>query len=298
MPWSRRFRVVLDAMSTSPKARVIEVNKWINQLGRERRLTEALAQLPQLRAQHLKPTTVTYNVLISACARCSNNRRAAELFAEMRREGLEPNIITYATVIKGFCLSGALQEAEEAVTQAATSRVGINDRITTSLLRGCLIWGDVERVLPFVRAHRDVMADSVGLEYAARCLCMGLRVAEAEALVALGTATAALLLALAGAHIALLDWASAEDRVRRAEQRIASGLDARLHTDRDDERHDDEAMSTFLSHRQVIATSQCLPVSPTVPHHLPPGEAMSNILSQRQACLSLDFRLVSPCACL
>ena len=37
----------------------------------------------------------------------------AALLAEMRSEGLQPNLITYATVAKGLCLSGELQEAED-----------------------------------------------------------------------------------------------------------------------------------------------------------------------------------------
>ena len=50
----------------SPKQRVIEINQRMNALGRERRLTEALGLLPELRAQGLKPTAVTFNVLLSA----------------------------------------------------------------------------------------------------------------------------------------------------------------------------------------------------------------------------------------
>ena len=54
------------------KNRVIEFNKKINALGRERRLGEALAQLDMLLAQKLSPTAVTFNVLISAASRCGD----------------------------------------------------------------------------------------------------------------------------------------------------------------------------------------------------------------------------------
>ena len=71
----------------SPKQRVIEINQRMNALGRERRLTEALGLLPELRAQGLKPTAVTFNVLLSACTRCGDNARAAALLAEMTAAG-------------------------------------------------------------------------------------------------------------------------------------------------------------------------------------------------------------------
>ena len=62
-----------------PKQRVIAINQQMNALGRERRLTQALALLPQLRSQGLKPSAVTFNVLIAACTRCNDNARAAAL---------------------------------------------------------------------------------------------------------------------------------------------------------------------------------------------------------------------------
>ena len=129
----------------SAKERVIQINQRINALGRERRLSEALALLPYLRSQGLRPTAVTYNVLLSACTRCSDNVGAAKLLKEMAGEGLKPNIITYATVAKGLCLAGELQQADDVLSAAEKGGVEPNDRICTAFLRGCLVWGEVDR---------------------------------------------------------------------------------------------------------------------------------------------------------
>lgn len=246
----------------SPKQRVIEINQRMNALGRERRLTEALGLLPELRAQGLKPTAVTFNVLLSACTRCGDNARAAALLAEMRAAGLQPNLITYATVARGLSLGGELAQAEEVLADATAAGVPPNARVCTAFLRGCLVHGEVERVQPFVRRMAEAWAvplEGPAAEYAARALCMGLRVEEAAELCPFAadagpspsspssSAAAAVAreeappdgsvachLAFADAHAALLDWPKAQGALRRARARLASGLDAQLHGDADE----------------------------------------------------------------
>ena len=107
----------------TPKERVIAINKRIVELGRDRRLSDALAQLESLTAQKLRPTAVTFNVLIGAATRCGDNACAARLLTKMRADGLAPNVITYASVLKGLCLSGALDAADELLADAEAKGV-------------------------------------------------------------------------------------------------------------------------------------------------------------------------------
>ena len=59
---ARRSRIALTQASAwtqclpTPKERVIAINKRIVELGRDRRLSDALAQLESLTAQKLRPT--------------------------------------------------------------------------------------------------------------------------------------------------------------------------------------------------------------------------------------------------
>ena len=80
--------------------------------------------------------------------------------------------------------------------------------------------------------------------------------------------SAALHLALADAHAALLDWPKARHRLSLARARIASGLDAKLHADRDGDLGDGGAagggdaytnsglLSNFLKHREAEAKQE------------------------------------------
>ncbi|GKV02126.1 hypothetical protein SLEP1_g14600 [Rubroshorea leprosula] len=57
------------------------------------------------------PDTCTYNVLIHACCLNGCMDDAWVVFEEMRRKGLEPNGVTFATLIKRFCVDLKMKEA-------------------------------------------------------------------------------------------------------------------------------------------------------------------------------------------
>lgn len=50
--------------------------------------------------------TITYNTMLDACAKCSCMEKASGLLEDMRETSIEPDIITYSTIIKGYCLNG------------------------------------------------------------------------------------------------------------------------------------------------------------------------------------------------
>ena len=172
----------------SAHSRVVEFNKRIHALGRERKLGAAFTCFEELLAEGLKPTAVTFNVLIGVAAKCGDNGRAATLLADMRSRSLVPTATTYAAVVNGLCLTGELQAAEATLVSAVEQLHTVPDlRSCKAYLRACLVWGDVERVEPFVDrmlSEWSVPLDSASADYAGRCLCMGLRVEAAEALLA------------------------------------------------------------------------------------------------------------------
>lgn len=112
----------------------------------------AIALLPIMRAQHIRPNIHTYNALISACVRggkLAKARRlftdmlvdkvnpdtvswniiinwhvqqktgprrlggALEAFSDMKASGVKPDIVTFTTIMKAYAKSGMLNKAEE-----------------------------------------------------------------------------------------------------------------------------------------------------------------------------------------
>merc|ERR1719262_375112 len=56
-------------------------------------------------------STVTYNIMFDACARCRTMERATDLLEDMRANEVDPDVRTHSTIVKGFCLSGDLFRA-------------------------------------------------------------------------------------------------------------------------------------------------------------------------------------------
>ena len=242
----------------SAHSRVVEFNKRIHALGRERKLGAAFTCFEELLAEGLKPTAVTFNVLIGVAAKCGDNGRAATLLADMRSRSLVPTATTYAAVVNGLCLTGELQAAEATLVSAVEQLHTVPDlRSCKAYLRACLVWGDVERVEPFVDrmlSEWSVPLDSASADYAGRCLCMGLRVEAAEALLARQpqlTPSVALHLAFATAHAARLEWSRAAARLRSASARLEEGAETALYEDRDEQSTEGWQQQAFLQHREA-----------------------------------------------
>ena len=67
----------------------------------------------EMRAEKLAVSLSAYNALIDACARSSDMGRVPQLLQDMAKDGLEPNIVTYSTILKGYCQENRLDKAFE-----------------------------------------------------------------------------------------------------------------------------------------------------------------------------------------
>ncbi|PON86482.1 Pentatricopeptide repeat [Trema orientale] len=60
---------------------------------------------------HVTPDACTYNILINACCKSGCLHDAWNMFDEMRKRGVRPNGVTFATLISGLCANYRLEEA-------------------------------------------------------------------------------------------------------------------------------------------------------------------------------------------
>lgn len=62
------------------------------------------------------PNTITFNSLLDCCVRCFDMPLAASIFNDMqtgRSHGIKPDLITYSTMIKGYCKDRNIEQALE-----------------------------------------------------------------------------------------------------------------------------------------------------------------------------------------
>merc|ERR1712032_1390749 len=91
-----------------------------------------------MRTQKVAMSLAAYNALIDACARSSDMARVPQLLQDMVRDRFEPNIVTYSTILKGYCQVNRLDRAFELLQEMKRSTKYRPDEITyNTLIDGC-----------------------------------------------------------------------------------------------------------------------------------------------------------------
>jgi len=106
--------------------------------------------------------------VIDACTRNSQMERVAQLLQQMKSHSLKPNIITYSTLIKGYCQTHDMKSALGMLTEMRTESLKPDEIVYNTLLDGCTQAGLVaegERLLS------DMMAAGlVPTNYSLTCI--------------------------------------------------------------------------------------------------------------------------------
>lgn len=66
----------------------------------------------------------------------------AEMFEQLLRCGLEPNLITYTTIIRGLCLRGELEAAQQVLRLMIKTQTVPDEYVYSTLLNGAKLHGD------------------------------------------------------------------------------------------------------------------------------------------------------------
>merc|ERR1719191_946195 len=102
-------------------------------------------------------SSVTYNTLIDACARCGEIGRAPTVLEDMVRQGVEPNLVSYSAVLKGYCQENKLDKAFELLeTMKRSKHVQPDELVYNTLLDGCARQGLLERGKKVFEEMQDV----------------------------------------------------------------------------------------------------------------------------------------------
>jgi len=104
----------------------------------------------------LQFSSATYNLLIDACARSCNMARVPALLQEMSQQRIEPNLITFSTIVKGYCQENDLDKAFDLLGEMKDGRQLKPDEITyNTLLDGCARHGLYERGIALFKDMQD-----------------------------------------------------------------------------------------------------------------------------------------------
>lgn len=132
--------------STNGHPSVREYNRRISAYARRRDLNGALRTLGELdRAPKISRNLFTYNAVINALVMCSQHAKADEFWQEMQESGIEPNLVTFNTMLKS-CFGGMDEDVQRAfrLLREMEERGISADRVTlNSLINACVSAGRV-----------------------------------------------------------------------------------------------------------------------------------------------------------
>jgi pentatricopeptide repeat protein len=112
----------------------------------QKRFDRLWAVYQEMLVQKVVFSIVTFNTLVDACSRCAEMNRIPDLLQSMMSQGIEPNLITYSAILKGYCQENRLDEAFELLEGMLQSTKFKPDEIMyNTLLDGCARQGYYER---------------------------------------------------------------------------------------------------------------------------------------------------------
>jgi len=94
----------------------------------------------QMQANEIQPNTITFNTMLNAFAQCGTMQYAPQLLQDMKaaHPAVEPDIVTYSTLVKGYCYAGCLDRALQVFSDMQQEKRCMPDEVLfNSLLGGC-----------------------------------------------------------------------------------------------------------------------------------------------------------------
>jgi len=101
---------------------------------------KVMALYKQMQAHHIQPNTITFNTMLNAFAQCGCMQFAPEVLQDMRAAApsVQPDIVTYSTLVKGYCHAGSLDRALQVFRDMQQEKKCAPDEVLfNSLLGGC-----------------------------------------------------------------------------------------------------------------------------------------------------------------
>jgi len=113
--------------------------------GLEKDLKNALFLFREMPVEGVPYNTITYNSMLDACVKCGDLPTAEGLLREMKapESTLEPDLITFSTLLKGYCNVGELDKALQVAEAIKGCGLRCDELVYNTLMDGCVKAGDV-----------------------------------------------------------------------------------------------------------------------------------------------------------
>lgn len=113
--------------------------------GLEKKLEQALNLFREMPTEGVQYNTITYNSVIDACVKCGDLTTAEGLLRELTADDsqLEPDLITFSTLLKGYCNAGDVDKALQVVEAIKARGLRCDELVYNTLMDGCVKANDI-----------------------------------------------------------------------------------------------------------------------------------------------------------
>jgi len=154
------YELILDVLADEQCRHLVNAVIYCSVLkgfSHQKRFERVWAVYKEMLDQRLEFSIVTFNTLVDACARSCEMARIPQLLEDMVAQGIEPNLITYSAILKGYCQENRLDKAFELFqSMRQTTRFQPDEIMFNSLLDGCARQGLYDRGIALLDEMEDL----------------------------------------------------------------------------------------------------------------------------------------------
>merc|ERR1719502_161315 len=137
------WKLVMDLLnneSTQPLVNTVICSSILKGFAHTKDADKVMSLYKHMQLHKIQPNTITFNTILNAFAQCGTMQHAPQVLEDMKalNHPVEPDIVTYSTLIKGFCYSGSLDRALQVFKDMQQEGNCAPDEVMfNSLLGGC-----------------------------------------------------------------------------------------------------------------------------------------------------------------
>jgi len=113
--------------------------------GLDKDLKSALELFREMPHENVPYNTITYNSIIDSCVKCGDLVTAESLLHEITspNSSLQPDLITFSTLLKGYCHGGELDKGLQLVEAIKSRGLRCDELVYNTVMDGCVKANDV-----------------------------------------------------------------------------------------------------------------------------------------------------------
>lgn len=141
----KALQIFRDMQKRHKQCNTILYTTLIKGYGNEKDLSTAIMLFREMRNEGVPYNTIAYNSIIDVCIKCGEVGKAEEFFQEMMSDHspVQPDLITYSTLLKGYCQVGDLDKALHVAATIKACGMQCDELVYNTLMDGCVKANDL-----------------------------------------------------------------------------------------------------------------------------------------------------------